>query len=178
MMLLLRKGTKARRDQRTKGDVPVSAARAGARRGYSFPEVMFAVVVLGIGFIMLAAIFPVALQQSKLTLDETRASAIARQAVNYLQQLAYDPTPLPADGPPWLDPRTMAGAYANRAVFPATGGVAGPVNLWPGDVHPIINPLRSPAGDIAWDSVRNNMIVKDDPRFAWVAFYRRDGNPR
>ena len=46
--------------------------------GYSFPEVLFAVVVLGIGFIMLAAVFPVALQQSKSTLDETRAAAIAR----------------------------------------------------------------------------------------------------
>src|SRR5437764_5048145 len=97
------------------------------RSGYSFPEVMFAVVVLGIGFIMLAAVFPVALQQSKQTLDETRATAIARQAVNCLQQIAYDPIALPADAPPGLmvtDPR----AYCNRAIFPATGGAAGPVN--------------------------------------------------
>jgi hypothetical protein len=30
---------------------------------------MFAVIILGIGFIMIAAIFPVAIQQSKLTVD-------------------------------------------------------------------------------------------------------------
>ena len=33
-------------------------------RGFSFTEVLFAVIILGIGFIMIAAIFPVALMQS------------------------------------------------------------------------------------------------------------------
>jgi len=44
------------------------------RAGYSFTEVMFAVVVLGIGFIMIAAMFPVAIQQSQLTSEETTAA--------------------------------------------------------------------------------------------------------
>ena len=71
----------------------LNAAEAGASRlrlfqsqianrkskisGYSFTEVMFAVVVLGIGFIMIAAMFPVAISQSKLTQEETNAAAIA-----------------------------------------------------------------------------------------------------
>ncbi|MEA2709978.1 MAG: hypothetical protein QOF78_2579, partial [Phycisphaerales bacterium] len=49
--------------------------------GYSFPEVLFAVVVLGIGFIMIAGIFPVAIQQSKATADETVGATAARAGV-------------------------------------------------------------------------------------------------
>src|SRR5437868_461177 len=110
--------------------------------GYSFPEVMFAVVVLGIGFIMLAAVFPVALQQSKSSLDETKASAIARRAANYLQSIAVDPP--------------SATISSLTAIFPATGGSAGPIHLWPGDVRPIVSPgTASP--NVAWDAVRNNM---------------------
>lgn len=58
------------------------------RAGYSFPEVMFAVVVLGIGFIMLAAVFPVAVRQTKLTSDENRAMAIARGVSGMMGKIA------------------------------------------------------------------------------------------
>jgi hypothetical protein len=57
-------------------------------RAFSFAEVMFAVIILGIGFIMVAAIFPVAIQQTKLTADETTAAAVARSAASALEQLA------------------------------------------------------------------------------------------
>ena len=42
-----------------------------ARRGFSFTEILFAVMILGIGFIMIAAIFPVALQQTETSQAET-----------------------------------------------------------------------------------------------------------
>src|SRR5687768_608030 len=54
-------------------------------RGYSFPEVLFAVAVLGIGFIMIAAIFPVALLQTQSTLEETVGTAVTRNGVSYLR---------------------------------------------------------------------------------------------
>src|SRR4051794_734912 len=50
-------------------------------RGFSLTEVMFAVIVLGIGFILIAAIFPVSISQSRLTIDETTAAANARSAM-------------------------------------------------------------------------------------------------
>jgi hypothetical protein len=148
-----------------------------SRRGYSFPEVMFAVVVLGIGFIMLAAIFPVALSQSKLTNDETRASQIAQGAVTYLQSIAMDPTPLPVE-----DPLEIA-RYVRRCIFPATGMAAG--TQWPGTVSAFTNlPVQSPPQpgsdpdpQPAWNAVRLRQIDSNDPRFAWVALYRRDGHP-
>src|SRR3978361_1570675 len=53
-----------------------------SRTAFSFAEVMFAVVILGIGFIMIAAIFPVAMQQSQATNDESIAAAISRESAN------------------------------------------------------------------------------------------------
>src|SRR5438477_2700389 len=55
------------------------------RRGFSFAEVMFAVIILGIGFIMIAAIFPVAIQQGKATNDETTGAANAKAQVAILE---------------------------------------------------------------------------------------------
>src|SRR3712207_3189828 len=63
-----------------------SARRRG--NGFSFAEVMFAVIILGIGFIMVAAIFPVAIQQTRMTVDETSAAAIARDAIALIQRVA------------------------------------------------------------------------------------------
>src|SRR2546421_8551326 len=58
------------------------------QRGFSFAEVMFAVIILGVGFIMIAALFPVAIRQSKSTADETSAAAFARVATNDMSALA------------------------------------------------------------------------------------------
>jgi type II secretory pathway pseudopilin PulG len=53
--------------------------------GFSFVEVMFAVVVLGIGCILVASIFPVAIQQTLSTADESTAAQMARQAMQVIE---------------------------------------------------------------------------------------------
>lgn len=58
------------------------------RRGFSFTEVLFAVMILGVGFIMVAAIFPVAIQQSRTTAEETTAAAVARGGANVFEKYA------------------------------------------------------------------------------------------
>jgi hypothetical protein len=58
-----------------------------ARRAFSFAEVMFAVAILGVGFIMIAAIFPVATEQTRNTADEAVAAALARSAVTTIQKM-------------------------------------------------------------------------------------------
>jgi prepilin-type N-terminal cleavage/methylation domain-containing protein len=50
------------------------------RRGFSFVEVLFAVMILGIGFIMIAGVFPVAIAQTAATQEETIGAATARGA--------------------------------------------------------------------------------------------------
>src|SRR5262245_7973582 len=60
------------------------------RRAFSFTEIMFAVIILGIGFIMVAAIFPVALQQAKTTSEETTAAAMSRGTAGSLERIFRD----------------------------------------------------------------------------------------
>src|SRR5258706_10317533 len=57
-----------------------------SRRGFTFSEVMFAVILLGIGFIMLAGMFPVAIQQTQTNVEESNASTTAQTAAHYLEQ--------------------------------------------------------------------------------------------
>src|SRR5216117_4004309 len=56
------------------------------RRAFTFTEVMFAVILLGIGFIMLAGMFPVAIQQTQTTVEESNASTLVQAATRYLEQ--------------------------------------------------------------------------------------------
>ena len=93
---------------------------------------MFATIILGIGFILIAGVFPVGLSQTKSTLDETVAASVARQATAYLEQTATD------------------------ATMPPLGSFV-PVQI------------ASPV-----EAVRRNMIQPSDPRYAWVALYKRD----
>ena len=68
------------------------------RRGVTFTEVMFAVVLLGIGFIMLAGIFPFAIQQTQVSGEETNAANLAQGAVKLIERLATKANFDDADG--------------------------------------------------------------------------------
>lgn len=59
-----------------------------AARGFTFTEVLFAVVILGIGFIMIAAMFPVAIQQTQATVEETAGATVAQGAVRMIEPVA------------------------------------------------------------------------------------------
>src|SRR5947209_8155360 len=69
--------------------------RSQPRRAFSFAEVMFAVIILGVGFIMIAALFPVAIRQSKSNADETSAAAGARAAANVVDTIATNASMFP-----------------------------------------------------------------------------------
>jgi prepilin-type N-terminal cleavage/methylation domain-containing protein len=123
------------------------------RRGFSFTEVLFAVMILGIGFIMVAAIFPVAIQQSRTTSEETTGAAVARGAAAVLEKAATDST-MPATG---LANIVVCGDFDG---FPPAPGF----------------PDRRDTFTLS-GAVRGSVTVAADPRFAWVPFYRRSGNP-
>jgi hypothetical protein len=65
--------------------LPPSFRRA---RGFSFTEILFAIMILGIGFILVAAMFPVAIQQTETSRQETVGAAVARGGVGFVQQMA------------------------------------------------------------------------------------------
>lgn len=56
-----------------------------ARKGFTFIEVLFAVILLGIGFIMIAGIFPVAIQETQATANETQGMLLCRSALQQIQ---------------------------------------------------------------------------------------------
>ena len=122
-----------------------------AARGFSFTEVLFAVMILGIGFIMVAAIFPVAIQQARNSSEETTAAAVSRGAANFLEKVASNST------------------------MPATGNiVVGP--FYDGDFgDPSVT--HDSDGFTLADAIQGSLVVAADTRYAWVPFYRRAGHP-
>jgi prepilin-type N-terminal cleavage/methylation domain-containing protein len=123
------------------------------RRGFSFTEVLFAVMILGIGFIMVAAIFPVAIQQARTSSEETTGAAVSRGAANLLEKVASNST-MPATG------------LANIVVSGDFDGFPPPAGL------PAVRDNFTLSA-----AVRGSAIVAADPRFGWVPFYRRSGDP-
>src|SRR5947209_20589155 len=86
------------------------------RRAFSFAEILFTVMILGIGFIMVAAIFPVAIKQTGQTGEEGVASSIAREAMGTLTSInttAYMPPTVPLNPP--VNP--VAGGHAIGQVW-------------------------------------------------------------
>jgi hypothetical protein len=135
-------------------------------RGFSFTEIMFAVIILGVGFIMVAAIFPVAIQQAKSTTEETTAAAIARGAATYLGGTLSDGQPGPnqpvttstSNCPPAQTPRNLPSGQVQIGVVQQPQTVPGP-----------FVPL--------WTATRQNLILPEDRRYAFIYLYRREGDP-
>ncbi|HYE21724.1 MAG TPA: type II secretion system protein [Tepidisphaeraceae bacterium] len=109
----------------------------GRRRGFNFTEVMFAVMILGLGFIMVAAMFPVTIRQTATNMEEAAAANLVKGAVQAIQSVA------------------------NEDTFPTTGT---------GDKAAVM-PL-SPA-KFAQHYSRGNAISAQNPRYGWVALYKR-----
>jgi type II secretory pathway pseudopilin PulG len=161
-----------------------------SRRGFSFAEVMFAVVILGIGFIMVAAIFPVAIQQTQASSEESSAAATAREAADAIASLPGTvPNPIYISGS-----TTGPQSQANLLVFPPTvkNYVIGsatttsvPIpsayqSLWNGGIGTLQEVTSAPPATIAsfvgtrWNLLNGNVILPSDPRYAYVPFYRRE----
>ena len=128
-----------------------SSGRSLSARGFSFTEVLFAVMILGIGFIMVAAIFPVAIQQARTTTEETTGAAVARGAANVLEKVASNST-MPVTN------NVVVSANFDGVAAPAASG------------QPATNFTLAMA-------LQGSAILGADTRYAWVPFYRRAGNP-
>ncbi|MGE5609320.1 MAG: type IV pilus modification PilV family protein [Bacillota bacterium] len=132
------------------------------RRGFTFTEVLFAVMLLGIGFIMVAAIFPVAIQQSQANRDDTNGIIVAKAGAKIMQSVTFNDFELmPGTSFPYpydIDKYQYVGG-------PLIGG-------W-GIVRPF-NDLNTYVGSVPaakytlFDKIKGNLINKSDPRYAWV----------
>ena len=120
-----------------------------SRRAFSFIEVLFAVILLGIGFIMIAGIFPVAIQQTAAVTSETQGSAVIRDAIKKIQAAANAEI-----GSPPATPGTT------NSIFQPTGTAAAPtVQAFSSNIMQVLG---------------SDSFYTADRRFGWVGFYRRD----
>ena len=133
-----------------------------SRRGFSFAEVLFAVAVLGIGFIMVAAIFPVAIQQTQAALEETIGTSVARNGVGLVSASIRLRKDNPVGPVAYIEPTSNA---------PNAQGI------YPG---PRIFSFRDPrmtnaAGRAAlWNSINSDLIYINDDRYAYIPMYSRE----
>src|SRR5438309_8931756 len=67
--------------------------RPTRRHGFTFMEILFAVMILGIGFIMVAAMFPAALKQTQGNIEENEFNVICSTAAHDMENLAYATDP-------------------------------------------------------------------------------------
>ena len=165
------------------------------RRGFSFTEILFAVMILGIGFIMVAAMFPVAIHQTEDTTRETIGASIGRQAYSFFSQIAgVEVTLTPLASPPQrtsLLVPTLIGTtgvgptqpFGTILIPPGQTSVVVPGNAWSffdiRDLYTVVPPGMPtstffPHRIYLWSWASKNMIQASDNRFAWVVIYKRD----
>jgi hypothetical protein len=143
------------RSEKREGRRAIHPVRVSRRQrvAFAFTEVLFAVMVLGIGFIMIAAMFPVTIRQTQSTMQDTHGANTAKGALAYLQSIA------------------------SNVNFPVTSASGSPVvcslQTAPGPAA-----AGTPPGYL---EARGNFIDPNNPRIAWVPLYRRgvavDGTP-
>jgi Tfp pilus assembly protein PilV len=121
---------------------------------FTFIEVLFAVILLGIGFIMIAGVFPVAIQQTAAVSDETQGTAIARDAIKKIQ--------------------AVADSLNANVLFPTTGTSAVP-QVWAITTTTPNVSMLTPANNTGlMAALGADSFFSADHRYGWVGFYRRD----
>src|SRR5258706_7473723 len=58
------------------------------RAGFTFMEILFAVIIMGVGMIMVAAMFPAAIKQTQANVEDGASTTVGRDALRTMQQIA------------------------------------------------------------------------------------------
>jgi hypothetical protein len=167
----------------------------GCRRGFSFTEILFAVMILGIGFIMVAAMFPVAIRQTEDSNRETIGASVGRAGFSSLSQLATQVVTWSGATPPLTSPLTSS--VLLPTVANPVAALSTPITIPNGQSSVVIpgqvwtfNDAQDTYGNVVYGTapttltaahstllytlLAKNLIQATDPRFAWAAFYKRD----
>ena len=182
--------------------LPIAEFRFRNPRGFSFTEILFAVMILGIGFIMVAAMFPVAIRQTEANSREAITASVSYGGASALQQIGLSPwPPLAPPGaatnsflqatypqPPAIKPpASILGNSPDNKLPAGATQVIIPGQVWdmfdarngwtytyPASVGPPLANTTISNKQLLWRAVSNNLVQAGDPRYAWVGLYRRD----
>jgi len=165
---------------------PAIGARAGVRRAFSLLEIMIAIGILGIGLVMVAAIFPVALDQHRRSTDDVMGNLVAANAEAYLGGLAK-----PAE--------LLGGALVHAYPFVTLDATAtrfdlGGANGYIDEINGKLGGIRGSGSPPSWISFATRDIIYPVPseariplpasftalldeqtRYVWLAFARGGG---
>jgi type II secretory pathway pseudopilin PulG len=140
-----------------------------ARHAFTFLEVLFSVMILGIGMIMVAAMFPAAIKQTQANVEDGSSASIAQLADNTMQLYASSKV-VPLGTPP-VDTLDLL-------VAPSDGSTAGtPIVYSFHDQR--TGSFTSPATSSAalWQLISPNLVLPNDPQYAWVPLFSRSSLP-
>lgn len=145
-------------------------ARSPRRGGFTFIEVMFAVMILAFGVIMIAIMIPVAIRQTQETRETNAGSAVVETGFHDIETAwamlpAVQQTSLPVAGAAMPGTRDPATNLPLVVTFPShvwNHAFPGPLpnTLWPGLLH---------------FQTLGNRLSSSDARLAYIPFYSRDG---
>jgi type II secretory pathway pseudopilin PulG len=120
---------------------PRPSALAPRRIAFTMAEVLFAIIILGLGLILLAAAFPVGIAQTEKTQDFTTAGIVARLAFDQMTKVPASGTvPTPGPGAPPLGPDWYAAGLGPTIANYAPAGETGrpmPMGLLDGTQTPV-----------------------------------------
>jgi prepilin-type N-terminal cleavage/methylation domain-containing protein len=173
---------------RSNGGVTAGIRRACARTlrgGFSLLETSVAISVLGVGLVMVAAVFPVALAQHRNSADKSRSSEMIEQAQSALHS-KIDGSQL------WIHPAVPQGFDSSWYALPSRNlWVNGTWDATEADAVQYANLLNGTGDPAFWnrlmlfdsDILSDRLIPVNDAaanlatnRFAWYGFYRKRGN--
>lgn len=172
---------------------------ASSQFGFTFIEVLFAIIILGVGMIMIAGILPVAIKQQSDTRDEMLGKTVTENAYASLYPIiqnnpsAFVPTNFSAADPPSPAAPYAQGDFSsigdlhtllNRLVtLPVDTrqeriGKVVPLNFEVTNEADLRGTFNNPREFYAFDSIAGSRVLSADPRFQYMAFYRRDQDAR
>jgi len=148
---------------------------ASRRRGFTFIEVMFAVLIMGLGVIMIAAMLPVALKKTQQTRETVGGAAAVETAWHQIELAALNP-------PATFDSRLVDPLPVTNPFDINSDGVIDAADTdiytWPAyDNFADYNTASPPSLVIpAFEDTFGNRVVSADPTYGWFPFLRREPN--
>ena len=138
----------------------IAAVRGRVRAGMTLIEILAAIFILGMGLIMVAASFPVALSQTQGMKDETQSAMAARSAMAVVRSLGYarglaatqiinmqsatpfgnNSTTVPETWRVWNPQRAQSAGYNEAALWPPQAGDF----VWRAFLTRVTEPTRAP----------------------------------